>query len=129
MAWTVRGMRRRWLDEWADSHRVSRDKRTLAGDVYRTAEWRKGTAQRTHSAFGSRCFVCGATERLESAHILYPATGPGTEVIDADDINQSDMVLLCADHHSLLDEDSRMLSMQTRDELRAAILELLEDLV
>jgi hypothetical protein len=50
-------------------------------------------------------------------------------VIDADDINQSDMVLLCADHHSLLDEDSRMLSMQTRDELRAAILELLEDLV
>ena len=65
---------------------------------------------------------------LEVAHIDYPPTGPGTERIDAHNLTNSDVVLLCHQHHRQLDKATYQGRYVNVDAMRQSVIGNIEEL-
>ena len=125
---TLNLRRLRWVDEFVDTHPdIEFDgygqKRA---EIDASPEWQRIQRQ-TRSAFGGRCYAngCNQTTWLDTAHIDYPETGPGTERIDPDNLWESDIVLLCRYHHYMLDGDTKRMEFHDVPSLRAAVIRLI----
>jgi hypothetical protein len=124
-------LRLQLLLNWWDERPTLGGGRPSYSDYTRSGEYRLRISGPATTQFGAKCWVCGREEnrrqnvRLTVAHIIYPSA-PFSEVIDADNLSRTDVVLICWEPcHGRFDNMTDRKQYHDIDELRFESVEFL----